>query len=378
MTRRSTEPARPTAPQFNISLGTGVSGSGASLEAEVELLKPAVLYGDSVTLYSPIAAMLASVANLTTTDEGARIAIMRELLPIVGATPEQLAGLDQWAQLRRKKRRSTPEIQALLRARSLFAPVWDQLGESAEQILEDAGADKIVGAISAGLLTLHPLLETSDDDLFESFLAHLAATVADPSTYPMFDQQVSGLLRAAVDEGKFSPTASGTSRSKQVTAAADFLGRLPNFSAATLDEILDIRTDLSAPLVRFRAAMVTVTAEIDASAIDPDFPGQVNDAWVETVAPAVAELKEMVGENRYLRELCNTASDKASALVAGAAAGGLVGVGLAEATDLPLMLGGLSAAAGTLLSTLWQQKLGSDDIRKHQFFLLHETERRLS
>jgi len=75
------------------------------------------------------------------------------------------------------------------------------------------------------------------------------------------------------------------------------LGRLPGFSGASLEEILDIRAELEPSLVRFRAAVVEVARAASESAPD------VESVFMTHVEPAIAELGEATSQNRYLRRL---------------------------------------------------------------------------
>jgi hypothetical protein len=360
---------------FDISIATGANG--VELDTEVQLVKPAVIYGDHVTLYSPVAAMLASAAYVGHGDEEVRLAFLRQIAPTLGQ-PELAAGLEVWEYLRRKRRRTRQELQALTRARRVLLEAWGPLTEKVDEILISAGADRLIGAMEAGILTLHPLAENEDDDFFDAFIARLADVFGDASGYPMFDETISGLVRAAVRERELAPTPSATSRGRQVSAAADFLGRLPTFPHATVDEVLDIRDELRGPLTNFRSAMVAVSRDVEAAAYDEDFSGQVHDLWVETVAPAIDEIRQLVAENRYLHQLCGVAGRDAARLLAAGAVGALVGVGVTAVADLPQLIAGGSAAAGALLSPLWAKKVGAARIHQHRFYLLHATEAHLA
>jgi hypothetical protein len=72
----------------HIALGTSPSG-GFSLESEIRLLKPALLYGDSVTLISPKATMLSMAAGIGELTELDRLEFLRQVMPV--AAPDQTA-----------------------------------------------------------------------------------------------------------------------------------------------------------------------------------------------------------------------------------------------------------------------------------------------
>jgi hypothetical protein len=126
----------------------------------------------------------------------------------------------------------------------------------------------------------------------------LWASLADPRYYPLLDEGLADLVRAAIREGAFDPSASTRSRSGQVGAASDFPSRLPTFPLATMDEIVGIRNELSRPLVRFRSALSSIAREFDVDALSGDYRGSIETAWVERVHPALLQLEDLVEEKR--------------------------------------------------------------------------------
>lgn len=133
---------------FDISIGTGVNG--VELDTEIQLVKPAIVYGDHVTLYSPVAAMLASAAYVGHSDEEVRLAFLRQIAPTLGS-PQLAAGVEMWDRLRRKRRRTRQELQALNRARKVLLDAWAPLTEKVDEILISAGAARLIGAMEAGI-----------------------------------------------------------------------------------------------------------------------------------------------------------------------------------------------------------------------------------
>lgn len=84
-----------------------------------------------------------------------------------------------------------------------------------------------------------------------------------------------------------------------MTAAA-LMAQLPTFPQATVDEVLDIRAELAAPLRQFRSAMVEVSKDFTSEAWEADFDDEVQNARVESVAPAISEIEASVHDNRSL------------------------------------------------------------------------------
>ena len=69
------------------------------------------------------------------------------------------------------------------------------------------------------------------------------------------------------------------------------------FPSATMDVILDVRRQLRAPLIRFRAALVAASEELAANPLDPDaFRLETQSIWHRVVQPALQELDEMASD----------------------------------------------------------------------------------
>ena len=84
----------------------------------------------------------------------------------------------------------------------------DELGRVLDNTLDEAGAQDLVPAFEAGLVDLDPLGATGDDDeaLFDHIVAHLQRRLTElvsetETSYPLFDDEAGGLLRAMVEEG---------------------------------------------------------------------------------------------------------------------------------------------------------------------------------
>jgi hypothetical protein len=65
-----------------IELAIATHPDGLSLEQEIRLLKPALLYSDHVTLYSPAAGLLVATAAIDDLREDDLISMLREVLPV--------------------------------------------------------------------------------------------------------------------------------------------------------------------------------------------------------------------------------------------------------------------------------------------------------
>lgn len=386
----STSPTQSHSPlRIAIATAPQVSGGHVSLSEDIRLLKPALLYADVVTLYSPGALLLSAASSAARLDAAGRMSFLRQVYPIFepDRAPVLMAMLVGYRRLEKQKRgRSREELLDYLRLRpeveklkSEIDRVWAaDLVPKLEQLLESAGANQLIGAISAGLLEVDPLMDGDqgfdNDAVVEAFVVRIAEVLSERGTYPLFDGQTGTLVRHGIAEGLFQATPLSRERGKQVAAASDILGLLPAFPKASVAEILDIRTELEAPLVRFRAAMVELGKLVESAAYEEGFADQVDELYRAKVAPALLEIEEQVRANSYLRVLVGEVVGDSKTLLAG-----VLGVGLAHAADVSqLVAGGVAAAGQAMAKAAWERQARGRKLSEHELYFLYRTEQLLA
>lgn len=153
--------------------------------------------------------------------------------------------------------------------------------------------------------------------------------------------------------------ATGTKRASLL--GLEFLSRLPRFSGASLDEILDIRVELEPSLVRFRAALVELARAASES------PPDIESIFIGQVEPAIAEILEATSQNRYLRRLAERLLSPTDGLVSFAG----LGVTVTTLGGVPEIVATAVAMSMPFLRAAWDRKLHREDQEKHQFFFLY-------
>jgi hypothetical protein len=147
------------------------------------------------------------------------------------------------------------------------------------------------------------------------------------------------------------------------------LARLPTFPTATMSEVVDVRDELSRPLVRFRAEMVSISRGTEVDALDPDFERAAADIWVERVRPALIELDELVREKRLARQFV-------MALPGGGVAGVVGGLITGVMTGTPIAGTSMAAATASAVgatSAAFNRPRVEQEIRRRPYYLLHLT-----
>lgn len=372
--RTGPEPHDPD--KVRIAVVTGPA-SEVSLRKEIGLCRAALLYGDAVTLYSPNALMLASVERLGNANANERIELLRAFLPIIQpeAGPALGEALDQLMRLRRGRRRTREELQLVMQLEHLLKREWQGIEETAAQMLEGAGAHELIPAMRSGLLELHPLVEAdsdlSDDSLVEGLVARAREVLSSGTMYPLLDDAMGDLVRAGFSEGIFEVLPRAGVHARQAGAAAGFFEMLPTFPLARIDEILDIRRELEGPLLRFRGALAELTVTMEAEAHDEAFSEELRDLWITKIEPAMQEIRALIEQHGFLRELISqvtSAKDMAA-----------TGIALAAAKEIhaPDILAFGTAVALPLMRAAWERNKASNIVQGHQFYFLHGVQERL-
>lgn len=371
-----------------------------TLARDVELAKAAVLYADHVDLISAQAHTLQQLASV---QDGSLAALAGLITDLDDRTLESL-GMDT-SEL-------TPEIRDLLptlmqalevpQLRAMLPPEMQQVYESlaaplgefrevVSRIGAESGASELKGAIAAGLLRVVELSgagnlvasavdaaagTTSGAESFGglalSWADELVRLLQDPTQRIILDPEAISLVQSMADAGLISIPPGVAERSRAAHLGAGFIGRLPVFPDAPFDELLDLRTELSGPLVRYRGAVVHMSKSLQSSPFERAIVEEADDVWVETVAPALADLEDALTEHGLVREMARRARADARALVLGGPSFliGLQEIGHLSAAVSALVSGG-SLAAGVVGPAMNDRRASASANKRAELYYLY-------
>lgn len=282
------------------------------LEHDLRLIKAALLYGDRVTLVSLASWMGLGLYSLTALElthlqKAQFIVTLAPGLALNNAVFEDFATRfepfikvlsQKKITLTRKQLRTRKELEQRL------DEAWPFFQESFHQVAERFGLDELGVALESGDLELHSLPNSDETSPVMSFVDAVATYLKEGGCFPLLDEATAGLVRAAVAEGKMTPSRATTRRGRHAALAGDLIDRLPVFNAP-MDEVLEIRRELATPLVRFRAAVQELSESIDAVSWDEDFGAESYAIYIKTVCPALVDLHAEIESNDYLRAVMN-------------------------------------------------------------------------
>lgn len=354
------------------------------LAHDAALVKAALLYADRVTLASTDAVMFAGLSGFTTPNQKAR----REAqMATLAALPDREVVVATYEDLNRRRRSLSREERGVLMGIEAALKVsGDQMAETVQAILDQAGMPELQRAMDAGVLGVH-LLDLQDvkpEDFgpkaVEGLMKVLTEAVSGRArTYPMFDDGVGSLVASMLAEGRIAGANPG--RGKQAGAAGLLIGQLEAFPEAEMDVVLDVRQKLKPSLTRFRAALAEASAELESPAWQTEeFAREVEDLYHRRVAPALLDLEQAMEELGARPTLRRAASDVEN-LKAGAAiaVGAVAGMDLAH---LPHVIFGGVAAVATVASAATREADHRANARReyqsNEFYFLYEANRQLA
>jgi hypothetical protein len=379
-------------------------GSSPTVAPELNLVKAALLYGDKVTLISPVTTMLLRAEGLQRFSPRQLVELVRRVAPTL-LPPDQLPEFEQSAKqidgiLRTAATNRSRAGQPIRTAfQQVFRPYLDELSGAVQQITDQAGLDQLARARAEGLVQIEnadpgdelglmascivsaQLAHTSQapensaiPQLLSAFVDRLSRHLSSGREYLIFDEPIANLTEAAIREGHFLPARGPAGRSAQAMAASGLMGKLPTFPNATVDEVLDIRTELAPALVPFRGAMVTISKDFTSASWESDFEDELHTAWVETVHPALQTIEASVRDNRSLLTLAAGAAGAANTALPGLA---IVAAGLLGHVDAAAAFGGAISGAAPLLQALRDRRAADNSIRMQPFYFLYAVEQSL-
>jgi hypothetical protein len=374
---------------------SNASGSGHSVQKELDLVKAGLLYGDHVSIISPFVTFL----NGFMTIDQWNISDIRQFLS--NSTPF-LRNQERWISQIEAVQRGTDVTEQQRRAVDTFAEQFlDVLREYKSfpgSTVSDGSLDELKTALSSGLVSVRDYLplasselvaltiagilaeetdDTTADSVGESiagaFIDQLTSELSDGDGYLLLDDRGSQIVNVLAAEGKLEIRRGVESRIKQASAAFQMIGLLPSFPQAKIDEILDIRGEMATSVVRFRSDVIKLTSEFSENYSGPDFADNLRDAWTQVITPALNDIDERVEELK-LRTLYlgNQVSLQSSP--------GLIVMGLGLITGhIPTDVGGVAltqASAG--IKSLVDRKRGNRQLSTQPFYFLHNVQNLLS
>lgn len=309
-------------------------------------------------------------------DDDGVITFLRQVAPVLGEGTRALEACDFYEELRRKKSRRPAELMAVAQFKKLLRDSVTELGDAVRKLSADAGANELTPAIDAGVVQIDPLVAADAKEMLEVYMQKLGALIKRGKAYPVFDDATGELVRAGVAEGLLQVSRGNERRGRQAAVATDLLSRMPSLPRASMDQVLSVRRELETPLIRFRSTVIALARQLDAELFEDELDGEIDDLYLEQVAPALEDLAEAFTTDAYLRELAAATAEDIKWLFATGA--GLT-IGLLQTGRLPALAATAIGAGGVATSaaaraTLTVRKTRDDARHRSLYFLYRANE----
>lgn len=295
---------------LHLVVATAPTGE-VSLEHDLQLVRAALLYADTVEFLSPMAQMVSFTAQLASGDLEVVAATLAQLdaetaSDILGETDrdtvlEALTVINQANAVPRAQRRKhlSPEMATELKqaTEGMKASLAD-----IETLTSKAGMPELADAIDSGALSLNvDLFDGDTDGLMDRFIDTLKDQLEEPGVHLLLDDEMAGIARGMIAEGLATPSRTGLGRAVRTHAGTRLISHLPAFPDAKVADILEARDELRDPLAAYRSGMKSVEAALTANAFDPELPSEIDELWRDEVDPSIRRLRKDLSTTRVAR-----------------------------------------------------------------------------
>ncbi len=296
----------------------GTVSSSVDFEEDIKLIKSALLYADEIELIGMaeyallkyIPNMIDSVKDVDTLAD-AFVPLFKSI-PIEGSDKiiTQLESLKNQVapyktSLSKKKHRSGKEIIAQKKMEALMGQCREMLNGMCAQYTISVSNIEIEKLLTRGIITIYDYgyNDFNLDSLVGGYFGNLIGTIQNQTAYPLFDKTSNEII-SSFDKSHILDLGN-VNQEVLVHAglATNILMTLPTLDKASVDEILDFKRDMHAPLANFRKAIFSFAETVKSRPWDHDFQYDCLKLYYKEVVPKVEELNELSSETSVLKNM---------------------------------------------------------------------------
>jgi hypothetical protein len=357
-------PARP----FHITVGTS-SVKALDLETDLRMLRSALLYADQVRLCSITTSSVLMLASIW--ERGSERFLDwgdETIFEFLDETrqPAIRVAIEQYRAIFKKRHKNRDELTMLRMLERDFAQKRKEFRERNPAITKEEDIRGIQKAIRLKILELKSFKsldmkefgakylaegDTVEFPIVEEFMDMVSSAIQDGTTYPLFDDTTGLLVKMGVDDGAISASTIRVQQARHSALAANLFERLPDFSATTLGEILDIRKELSDSLDRFRSGLSNYAREMRSAPWTKDFAAEADELFIREVKPGIFEIEELVESSNSLRAHVWREVKESKSLIGG---GGVIGYFLDDYVTLSKYVTAALTGTVPLALSVWE------------------------
>lgn len=279
------------------------------LTQEMNYVKSALLYADQVTLISPVAYLFHQFTDeKNSLEEKNAIKLFYKILPLIKEKDPNTYNsfypvLNELSKIVNGKQYNSLPYVKKIQIKSQLKSYSQDFSKLMFSFIGNENADDLDSLIRHGQVKIESF-NNSIADVDRCVLEYYnKLKVALKSSYPLFDEQSNDLMKAALESNIINISPIDKRKITHAGLADNYIQRLPSFSQATVDELIDIKSELSQPLIRFRSKMISYSDSLQSMPWDNDFEKECDLLYDKEVAPALLEIEECTKDNSFIKNL---------------------------------------------------------------------------
>ena len=279
------------------------------LTQEMNYIKSALLYADQVTLISPMAYLFHQFTDeKNSLNEKNAIKLFYKILPLIKEKDPNTYNsfypvLNELSKIVNGKQYNSLPYVKKIQIKSQLKSYSQDFSKLMFSFIGNENADDLDSLIRHGQVKIESF-NNSIADVDRCVLEYYnKLKVALKSSYPLFDEQSNDLMKAALESNIINVSPTDKRKITHAGLADNYIQRLPSFSEATIDELIDIKSELSQPLIRFRSKMLSYSDSLQSMPWDNDFEKECDLLYDKEVAPALLEIEECTKDNSFIKNL---------------------------------------------------------------------------
>ncbi|MCD8020117.1 MAG: hypothetical protein LUF92_11200, partial [Clostridiales bacterium] len=353
-------------------------------------IKSALLYSDQVTLISPLAYLIYRMTDEKNgIDEKNVLKLAKEILPLAKSNDrtfyeEAYPILNQFSDIIYSKRyKAVPYVKRLEIQRDLkkFAK---EICEKMVVMVGENDSRELQILINSGQVKIEKFEHSIGDvDLcVKDYFKLLARSIE--SSYPLFDKQSNDLMKAAVNSRIVSLSSVNRKKITHAGMADNIIRKLPSFTEASMNELIDIKKELGQPLKKFRGKMLGYSESIQSMPWDNDFADECEILYDKEIVPAILEIEEYTKDNSFVKNIGKKfftdegVWKSTGGLAISIAAGGVISAfNGAISSDVAMLVSGGAYAASRVASAYEEYSTNKKTIERKDLYFYYEAGNRL-
>ena len=301
---------------MKFTIGT-VSGF-QKFEDDLRLIKSSILYADEIELIGLTEyAVFKYLPRIMNCQEGIS-EFISELIPFVRSinipNKENALALLETAKtqlqlfapyLKKKKRRTTAEIQAQMKMRQYQNELQAQLTTTMQQLINQPPSLELQRLIDRNLISVfdYDIKDINFDEMSGSYIGSMLNAIYATNTFPLFDDASINVIGSIAKTKLIEISKLDAEVIRHAGVATNILMTLPTLEAAAYDELLDLKRENATSLARFRKAIYGFSETISSMPWDHDFQYECIKIYETEVVPQVAEINELLTDTSTLKNL---------------------------------------------------------------------------